>query len=302
MRCRDVQQFTSALVDGELDAPTALELEKHIAACEACRTRAESERLVKRELRRHLGSVAAPEGLRLRVQVALRQAAAQEAEAARMDDGPEPARPSTPTPVRPTPVPAVPIAAAAGRAAWMRLRSVVPAALAAGLVLFFIAPQRWISLDEGPRSGGVTGAALGGPLVLSDVVGRHVRSLPPEVQGPNPERVATWFQGKVDFPVRPPVFPEAPAGLVGGRVSWVRDAPAAHLFYDLEGRHVSVMVFARGRRLPVDGIAGLCVPNRKVWVGRSKGINVALLERDRVAYALASDLSEPQILRLVQGF
>lgn len=300
MRCRDVQQFTSALLDGELDAPMALELEKHVATCEPCRTRAESERLVKQELRRRLGGVTAPSGLRDRVQAALRQAAAAEAAA---DRDPEVAAevaelaPAQGLPVRPIPVPA-----AAGAPSWSRWRAAVPVALAAGLALFFVAPQRWITLGEGPRSAAVTGAALGGPLVLSDVVGRHVRTLPPEVEGPNPERVASWFHGKVDFPVRPPVFDEAPAGLVGGRVSWVRDAPAAHLFYDLDGRRVSVMVFARGRRLPVDGIAGLCVPNRKVWVGRSKGINVALLERDRVAYALASDMAESEIVRLAQGF
>lgn len=300
MRCRDVQQFTSALVDGELDAQAALDLEKHIATCEPCRTRAESERLVKQQLQRQFGAVTAPEGLRERLHAALERAAVLEQQD-RDDVAPDDAsrqRPAaaTPTAVRATPVPAAPAAT------WGRWRALVPTALAAGLTLFFLAPQRWISLGEGPSGAGVVNASLGGPLVLSDVAGRHAKNLPPEVPGPNADRVGNWFQGKVDFPVRPPVFREAPGGLVGGRVSWVRDEPAAHLFYDVEGRHVSVIVFARGRRLPVDGIAGLCVPNRKVWMGRANGINVALMERDRVAYAVASELSEPQILRLVSGF
>ena len=287
MRCREVQQFTSALVD---DAPTALELERHIAACGACRTRAESERLLKHELRRRLGTVEAPGSLRDRVHAALISAAAEDAAAL---------APTQPVPFAPASV--APVATAARAATWSRWRVAVPVALAAGLALFFVAPRAWLPLGAPGPHQVARAAVLGGPLVLSDVVGRHVRSLPPEVTGPSVERVGNWFHGKVDFPVRPPVFQDSKASLVGGRISWVRDAPAAHLFYDLSGRRVSVMVFARGRRLPVDGIAGLCVPNRKVWVGRSRGINVALFERDRVAYAVASDLSEPQILGLASG-
>lgn len=299
MRCRDVQQFTSALVDGELDAPTAVEIEKHIASCSACRTRAESERLLKRELQRRLGTIEAPSGLRARVHAALVTAAAEEAASRSAQVTP---------PVAVVPTDAVAALTTAGAsptpaaATWAKWRAAVPVAMAAGLALFFVAPRAWLSIGPSAGSRPTTEQAsmLGGPLVLSDVVGRHVRSLPPEVSG-TPERVGNWFHGKVDFPVHPPVFREEAANLVGARISWVRDQPAAHLFYDIGGRRVSVIVFAPGRRFPVDGIAGLCFPKRKVWVGRSHGINVALLERDRMAYALASDLSEPQVLGLASG-
>lgn len=179
----------------------------------------------------------------------------------------------------------------------------VPYAVAAGLMLFFVFPRGW--LGTRPITGASTArqASMGGPLFVSDVAGKHARSLPVEVNGPSPERVGHWFQGKVDFPVRPPVFSQVRADLVGGRISWVRDQPAAHLYYDFDGRRVSVLIFTPPRRrLPVDGIPGICVPGRTVYVGRSRGVNVAFVQHDKVAYALASDVPEQQVLGLAAGF
>ena len=40
--------------------------------------------------------------------------------------------------------------------------------------------------------------------VVDDVVKRHARELPMEVEGADPSVAASWFRGKVDFPVRVP--------------------------------------------------------------------------------------------------
>jgi anti-sigma factor RsiW len=283
MRCRDVQQFASALVDGELDAATALEFERHVGMCEACRTRTESERLIKRELRRRLQPPRAPEALRRRIELALEDVQA--------------GRPVAPVPSLP-PV----IASSSAEPPPIRLRRFVPFAAAAGLALFFASPGQWLGARDATGGSSSQEAAMGGPLFLSDVAGKHSLPLPVEVDGPNPERVAHWFEGKVAFPVRPPVFSQPMTKLVGGRISWVRNQPAAHLVYDFQGRRVSVLIFAPPRRRFPMGIPGLCVPGRNVYVGHSRGVNVAFVQQDHIAYALASDVPEQMVLGLAAGF
>lgn len=300
MRCRDIQQFASAMVDGELDAATALEFERHIGMCEDCRTRTESERLIKRELRRHLGGVRAPEALRSRIHDAL-GAASTPGPAGTDHDARR--RRAQREKLAGLQLAARVAAAGAAGARWRARLGFVPYAVAAGLVLFFVFPRGWLHSRPMAGAGGARQATMGGTLFVSDVAGKHARSLPLEVDGPSPERVGHWFQGKVDFPVRPPVFSQVRADLLGGRVSWVRDQPAAHLYYDLRGRRVSVMIFTPPRRrLPLDGVPGLCVPGRTVYVGRSRGVNVAFVQQDKVAYALASDVPEQQVLGLATGF
>lgn len=139
---------------------------------------------------------------------------------------------------------------------------------------------------------------LGAQALIGDAVARHERELPIEVQGPDPEQVRTWFQGKLDVPVRPPMLRQPQAHLVGGRLSHLGERQAAYLVYDLGGSKVSVFIFdpqdlatGRLRRRNVHG--------RDVWVGGAHGYNVAVVNDGGLGYAFTSDLSENRMLDVV---
>jgi hypothetical protein len=139
-------------------------------------------------------------------------------------------------------------------------------------------------------------------LALLDHVARtHARNIPVEVVGPDVERVGSWFNGKVEFPVRPPHLRASAkqVNLLGARLSQVRWRDAATLLYDVGGHKVTVMVFDPGN-LPLDrnGLRAVHVGNRDVYVGAARGRNVAVVQRGPIAYALSGDVDLGEMLQL----
>lgn len=135
--------------------------------------------------------------------------------------------------------------------------------------------------------------------VVSDVVARHSGELPMEVTGPDPAQAASWFRGKVDFPVRAPSLNVHQASFEGARVSNVREHQAAHMIYNVEGHRVTLMIFNRQNTL-LDGGRHVRVDNKDILLGRRNGFNVAVLLDGDMAYALSSDLSQERLLTLVR--
>ena len=134
--------------------------------------------------------------------------------------------------------------------------------------------------------------------VVDDVVARHSTALPMEVTGPDPAAAASWFQGKVDFPVRAPRLNVQQASFEGARLSNVRAHQAAHMSYNVEGHRVTVMIFNR-RNTVLEGGRQVRIGGRDVILGRRNGYNVAVLLDGDMAYALSSDLSQERLLSLV---
>lgn len=135
--------------------------------------------------------------------------------------------------------------------------------------------------------------------VVGDVVARHAGALPMEVKGPDPVQAASWFRGKVDFPVHAPKLNVKQASFEGARLSNVREHQAAHMTYNVEGHRVTLMIFNRqntvlsgGRHVKVDG--------KDVILGQRNGFNVAVLVNGDMAYALSSDLPSRKLLSLVR--
>ncbi len=137
--------------------------------------------------------------------------------------------------------------------------------------------------------------------VVEDVVERHIRELPMEVQGPDPSQAATWFRGKVDFPVRAPALNLKKASFEGARLSNVRAHQAAHMTYNVDGHRVTVMIF-NPRTTSLSGGQKVKVGNRTVLLGRRNGFNVAIFQDNDMAYALSSDLPRDHLLKLVGSF
>jgi mycothiol system anti-sigma-R factor len=133
--------------------------------------------------------------------------------------------------------------------------------------------------------------------VAADVVAKHQRNLPIEVSGPT-DQVKEWYSGKVDFPVRPPEFRNVTAQLRGGRLASIGDKQAAYLVYDVNGNKVSVFVFDP-QELPIEAHKKELIRNREVYFDQEHGYNVVMFRDRGVGYAIASDMDEDQMTKLV---
>ncbi len=162
----------------------------------------------------------------------------------------------------------------------------VPALAAAGAVLLFVTP--------------LTGFA---PAVVEDAVDQHCQKMPVEVPTDEALQADEWFSGKVPFSMATPRFRDDRAMLLGGRLSHVRGGDrtrrAAYLVYGVGEHKVSVLVFD-GRELGITGRGELReVKGHPVRVHDARGYRVALYQRGSLAYAITSDLPEPEMLRLI---
>jgi mycothiol system anti-sigma-R factor len=135
--------------------------------------------------------------------------------------------------------------------------------------------------------------------VAADVVSKwHGKPLPVEVSGGN-DQVKQWFNGKVDFPVRVPRF-AMPCALRGGRLASIGDKQAAYLIYDVNGDKVSVFIFDASD-LPIEARKKAVIADHDIYFDQEHGYNVALFRDRGVGYAIASDLDQEQMMKLVSS-
>jgi anti-sigma factor RsiW len=201
MPCAETPSRLEAYFDGELDAISAADLERHIGECAECQAELENLEKLRRSLRRDLGFDRATPELRARVAAALDREAVPEPRDARLS----------------------PRALAGAPGFW---RGVIAGmgglAVAASAVFLFAAP---VSVN---------------PL-FNDLVNAHVRSLMPthliDVESTDRHTVKPWFAGHAD--VSPAVFDFADEGyrLVGGRADYFDRQRAAVVVYQ-HGPHI----------------------------------------------------------------
>jgi len=53
----------------------------------------------------------------------------------------------------------------------------------------------------------------------------------------------SWFQGRIPFAFDLPELKNSEFVLLGGRMTYLDQAPGAHLIYDVRKHHISVFVF-----------------------------------------------------------
>jgi anti-sigma factor RsiW len=250
VNCPDALPLIDPYLDGELDTVHALEVEQHLAGCAECAARREALQRLRDSIARADLRVAAPPELRERL---LAAAAADMATA------------SAPKPVVNRPARWTP-------PAWT--------GLAAAMVL--AALLAW-TLIAGRRAGET-------PLAHELVVA-HVRSLMVEhltdVASSDQHTVKPWFKGKVDF--SPDVRDLSAEGftLVGGRLDYLDNQPAAVLVYQRRKHLINLFIW-RGSKGPA---APEALPARQ-------GFHLLRWSDAQMNYCLISDLNAAELQEL----
>lgn len=138
---------------------------------------------------------------------------------------------------------------------------------------------------------------------VEEAVRRHTRDLPLEVTAAatGPASVSDWFAGKLDFNPAPPRFHHPGVRLVGGRLSHLRDWPAAYIRYDAPRGRIGVFILddPDGRLTGPGALHGLG-PNG-VWIARTRGYRVAVWRQNDIVYSAVTDLDERDFTELVSG-
>jgi len=87
----------------------------------------------------------------------------------------------------------------------------------------------------------------GSEQVFSEIADLHVvtlaSSVPVDVVSSDRHTVKPWFQGKIPFAFDLPELQNSGFSLLGGRMTYLDQAPGAQLIYDLRKHHISVFVF-----------------------------------------------------------
>jgi anti-sigma factor (TIGR02949 family) len=197
MNCADAGIMLHALLDGELDAGHARDVEAHVATCPACAEELKTFRAMRTAMAKANLKEAAPAHLRRRIEAALAV---------------PPARVAAPRQSW----------LASMRESWKNffggfaVGTALSAAVAASLVIAVVRN------DQNRQ-------------IASDVVSAHLRSLQAghltDVETSDQHTVKPWFNGKLD--VAPPVIDLTAQGftLIGGRLDYINGQPAASIVY-----------------------------------------------------------------------
>jgi len=252
-----------AYFDGEVDAVSAADIERHIEGCAQCRALLEELGQLRAALRRELSYASAPPALRARLMSAI--------DADGGFDNPR----ATMTP-RAAPDPR---AAPEPRVVWRArpflagaFSGMAGVAIAASLAFFLLVPP------------------IANPL-LDELVSAHVHSLMPDhlidVASTDKHTVKPWFAGRAD--VSPVVADFEPQGyqLLGGRAEYFDHQRAAALVYKHGSHLINVFTWAAsGRGLPENTTRD--------------GYHLAFWRSGNLVYCAVSDTAWDELLGLAQ--
>jgi len=258
-----------AYFDGEVDAVSAAEIERHAEHCAECRALLQDMQKVRTALRENISYAVTPPTLRAQIMGALdREAGAAGVAAAGATAGigaPAPKSRSFAKPIL-------------GRAQW-RGRSfwtgafsgIGGAAIAAAMAFFLILPGT-------------------GPLT-NDLVSAHVRSLMPDhlidVVSTDKHTVKPWFAGHADVSPVVADFDSQGYRLVGGRADYIDHQRSAVVVYRHGSHVINVFTWA-------------AVDRRNPGNTTRNGYHLAFWQQGDIQYCAVSDTGWDELLGLVR--
>jgi anti-sigma factor (TIGR02949 family) len=239
MNCADAEIMLHALIDGELDAGHARDVEAHVATCPTCAEELKATRAMRAAIAQANLKEAAPAHLRNRIEAAL----------------------------------AVPVArVAAPRQSWLApwraswrtffggftIGTALSAAVAASLVIAVVRN------DQNQQ-------------IAGDIVSAHLRSLQAghltDVETSDQHTVKPWFNGKLD--VAPPVIDLTAQGftLIGGRLDYINGQPVASIVYRRR-KHVINLFVGEPLGAAVHGVKDESVQGFNIRHWREAGLDL----------------------------
>lgn len=262
MHCAESLRL-QAYFDGEVDAVSAADLERHIETCAQCRASLGELEQLRTALRREVSYASAPPGLRARLMSAIDADGGREDSHAVAEPRVEPAPRAAPEP----------------RAAWRArpfwagaFSGMGGVAIAASLAFFLLVPP------------------LANPL-LDELVSAHVHSLMPDhlidVASTDKHTVKPWFAGRADVSPVVADFEAQGYQLLGGRAEYFDHQRAAALVYKHGSHLINVFSWAAsGRGLPANATRD--------------GYHLAFWSSGNLVYCAVSDTAWDELLGLVQ--
>jgi anti-sigma factor RsiW len=129
---------------------------------------------------------------------------------------------------------------------------------------------------------------------FSELADLHVSTLasasPVDVISTDRHTVKPWFQGKIPFTFNLPELQNSEFTLVGGRVTYLAQAPGAHLIYQIRKHQISVFIF-QDRDFKMG-------PGSDKAVRKRRSFEVASWSQDGLRYFVIGDASPEDIRNL----
>jgi anti-sigma factor RsiW len=221
MNCAESEVLLHALIDGELDAGHAREVEAHVAICAACAEKLASFRALRKAMSGAALREAAPAHLRSRIEQSL--------------------TPPKPAAVRAA-VPARGFVRPTRRSFFggFALGAGLSAAIAASLILAIVPNNQ-------------------GQEIADDLLSAHLRSLQAnhllDVETSDQHTVKPWFNGRID--VAPPVIDLTAEGftLLGGRLDYLAGEPVAAVVYQRRKHVINLFIVRHSAAKPAGAAA-----------------------------------------------
>ncbi len=165
--------------------------------------------------------------------------------------------------------------------AWMSLPRIVPAAAAVFLIVAITGTVR--------RSHS---------MVLEQAERSYHTEMPMDITGSDCGSIASWFRGRLEFPVHAPALGSG-ATCQGGRLVNVGERPAAYLVYRVsDGHRVTFLVFDP-RDQSIESRDRRVVNGREMYLGTGPGISTVAYRDRGLGYVVTADYDEDTLTRLL---